>query len=431
MDIGSEADKCRSSSFITYLGQWFRGRQTPENIPEPPPNDPQISTTALPVRVSSFGNGTPKTGNPIHRQKQQPLDSVGSRLSPLSRRVANESSPFCLGIFHRTLLLPTSSQPFPTRQNNSVAPPSPTQPVSTEHLCPGPLHCRRDAPDDWPLPFSIPTCYQRATLLRFPPIRPIPRPTACTLLTTRDPTEPLCSVPVCGRSPPGDVSYGLEDSSHSLYLVGLASSNSSPIYPRHCRPSGDSSRPPPHGLVNSPFGKRWSPYRPLFTATLPQTTNGTSRPASQFTHQRTQTNDDFSVFPQPQQTHGLSLPTKLFSHPLINRIHTTNGPSASSTTQPRATFPTTAHRRSRANASAYTAFLISTLVRHHDVLSPSGLFFFLWYVSFLSNHRLILFPLPVNTKQFPSNPTVANPHPTLKTRLRHQYRHPPFASTTQ
>ena len=39
MDIGSEADK-RRSSFITYLGQWFRGRQTPETIPVPPPNDP-------------------------------------------------------------------------------------------------------------------------------------------------------------------------------------------------------------------------------------------------------------------------------------------------------------------------------------------------------------------------------------------------------
>ena len=48
----------------------------------------------------------------------------------------------------------------------------------------------------------------------------------------------------------------------------------------------------------------------------------------------------------------------------------------SSTTQQRTTFPTTVHRRSRANASVHTAFLISTLVRHHDVLFPSGLFFF-------------------------------------------------------
>ena len=41
MDIISEGDKHRSSSFITYLGQWFRGRHTPEYIPLPPPNDPR------------------------------------------------------------------------------------------------------------------------------------------------------------------------------------------------------------------------------------------------------------------------------------------------------------------------------------------------------------------------------------------------------
>ena len=68
--------------------------------------------------------------------------------------------------------------------------------VFTEHLCPGPLHCRRGAPADFPLPFSPPTCFQRAALLRPPLISPILLPTACTLLTTRDPTEPLCSGPV-------------------------------------------------------------------------------------------------------------------------------------------------------------------------------------------------------------------------------------------
>ena len=41
MDINSETDKRRSSYFLTYLGQRFRGRQTPENIPVPPPNDPR------------------------------------------------------------------------------------------------------------------------------------------------------------------------------------------------------------------------------------------------------------------------------------------------------------------------------------------------------------------------------------------------------
>ena len=84
---------------------------------------PLTSTTALPVRISSFGNGTPETSNPIHRQKQLRHYSVGSRLLPLTLRVANESSPFGLDISHRTLLLPTSFRPFPSRQNNSAAPP--------------------------------------------------------------------------------------------------------------------------------------------------------------------------------------------------------------------------------------------------------------------------------------------------------------------
>ena len=118
---------------------------------------PLTRTTARPVRIFSFCNGTPETGNPIHRQKQQPLNSVGNCLAPLTCRVANESSPFGLGISHRTLQLPISFRPFPTRQNNSTAPRPPTRPVSTEHLCPGPLHCRRGAIADSPLPFSTPT----------------------------------------------------------------------------------------------------------------------------------------------------------------------------------------------------------------------------------------------------------------------------------
>ena len=157
---------------------------------------PSTSTIALPVRISSFGNGTPETGNPIDRQKQQPLYSVGSRLSPLTRHVANESSLFGLGISHRTLQLPISFQPFPTRQNNSAAPPPPTRPVSTEQLCPGSLHCRRGAPAESPTPFSTPKCYQRAALLWSPPIPPKPRPTACALPTTPDATEPMCSGPI-------------------------------------------------------------------------------------------------------------------------------------------------------------------------------------------------------------------------------------------
>ena len=113
-----------------------------------------------------------------------------------------------------------------------------------------------------------------------------------------------------------------------------------------------------------------------------------------------------------------SRPSSLSSPPLTGP----KPPSAlqpSSTTQPRTTFPTTVHRRSRADPSVFTAFLISTLARHHGVLFPSGLFVFLRYVSFFPNHRLILCPLPVNTEQFLANPTVPSPHPFLKTPLRH------------
>ena len=159
---------------------------------------------------------------------------------------------------------------------------------------------------------------------------------------------------------------------------------------------------------------------------LYQATNGTSRPAFQFTRQRTQANDDFSVFPNHNKpTVCRSRPSALATRPLIGSIPPT-ALQPSSTTQPRTTFSATVHRRSRVNASAYTAFLLSTLIRHHGVQFLSGLLFFLRYVAFFSNHRLILFPLAVNTVQFASNPTVPNSHPSLKTRLRHQYRHPFF-----
>ena len=41
MDAVYEADERLSSSFTTYLGQWFRGRPSPENFPVSPPNDPR------------------------------------------------------------------------------------------------------------------------------------------------------------------------------------------------------------------------------------------------------------------------------------------------------------------------------------------------------------------------------------------------------
>ena len=129
---------------------------------------PLTSTTALPVRISSFGNGTPETSNPIHRQKQLRHYSVGSRLLPLTLRVANESSPFGLDISHRTLLLPTSFRPFPSRQNNSAAPPFNATGFHGAPLS-RPLRCHRGARAESPMPFSTPTCYHRVALPRSPP----------------------------------------------------------------------------------------------------------------------------------------------------------------------------------------------------------------------------------------------------------------------
>lgn len=62
--------------------------------------------------------------------------------------------------------------------------------------------------------------------------------TTCMLLITRNPTEPLCWCLIYyrRRSPPGDAPYGLGDSSYSLHLVGLVSSTTSPIGPRHITP---------------------------------------------------------------------------------------------------------------------------------------------------------------------------------------------------
>ena len=83
-------------------------------------------------------------------------------------------------------------------------------------------------------------------------------------------------------------------------------------------------------LLSTTVGAPTAPFSQLpwpKLSRLCQATNGTSRPAFQFTHQRTQANNDFSVFFQPRQTHGLSLPTQLLSYPPINQIHITNGPS--------------------------------------------------------------------------------------------------------
>ena len=113
--------------------------------------------------------------------------------------------------------------------------------------------------------------------------RPKPRPTTCTQLTTHDPTEPLYSGSrLCRQtSPPGGSPDRLQDSSHSLHLVGLASSTTSMICPRHPPPLsrahgihppllhrlhgylqslGDTIRSPTHLLRRRrPLGKRNCP----------------------------------------------------------------------------------------------------------------------------------------------------------------------------
>ena len=274
----------------TSQGHCFRSRQTPEilfsylpgtsvsrptNARKYSPTTtqrPSTSTTALPVRISSFGSGTPETGNLIHNQKQQPFFSVGSRLSPLTRRVANESSLFSLGISHRTLLLPTSFRPFPTRQNNSAAPPLQRERFPRSTSVPAPSIATEAHLPNPPCPSPPRHVTQEPPCPGLRRSRPYyGRPPAAFDNTGPNRATVLGSRISRRRSPPGDVSYGLEGSSHPLHLVGLTPSNSSPICPRHRRPSGESNGPLPHGLVSSPFDKRWTPHRPLFTATLART----------------------------------------------------------------------------------------------------------------------------------------------------------------
>ena len=150
-------------------------------------------TTALPVRISRFGNGTPETGNTIHKPKKQPLYSVGSHLFPLIRHFANEQNPFGFRISHRTHQLPASFRPFPNATKQLCRTP-PSNAISFHGAPlsrPPPLPPRR--PCQIPCALSTPTCYHRAALLRSPPIPPNPRPTTWTLPITRDQTEPIFS----------------------------------------------------------------------------------------------------------------------------------------------------------------------------------------------------------------------------------------------
>ena len=253
--------------------RWFRDRQTPELLLYYLPGTmvprstnaglysrtttqrPSTPTTTLPVRISSLGNGTPETGNLTRWQKQRWLYSMGSRLAPLTRRVANESSPFGLGISHRIHQLPTSFRPFPTRWTNSAAPPPPppTRPVSAEHLCRGPFIAAEAY-----LPISpCPSPPRRVTKSSLAAVSDDPAQTTAHRLHASDHTRPSRATVLGARlsrrkSPPGDVPCGLEDSSHSLHRVGLASSTTSPIYPRHSPLS-----PGPPGCIPSSPSPSW------------------------------------------------------------------------------------------------------------------------------------------------------------------------------
>ena len=169
-DNGSEADK--------------RGNIFPHH------HQTTLDTTDVPVGISSFGNGTPKTGKPTHRQKKQSLYSLGSRLAPCPAALQKEPFVLGLGISHRIHQLPTSF-PFPTRQ---TLPRPPLQrdrfPRSTS--VPPPFIA---AEAHLPIPLALPHLIVLPKSHRDLVSAHLrqPRPTACTLPTTRDPTEPLCS----------------------------------------------------------------------------------------------------------------------------------------------------------------------------------------------------------------------------------------------
>ena len=169
MDIGSEADKRRSSPFLTYLGQWFRGRQTPETIPVPPPNDPRHLPP--PSQFVSLASATvhPRLAIPSIGRSNNHFIRLAAAFPPQPAAL-QMSHPLSVSAF---LTEPSyyrpRSDPFHRDRTTLPRPPPSTRPVSTEHLCPGPLHCHRGAPAEVPMPFSTPTCYHRAALLWSPP----------------------------------------------------------------------------------------------------------------------------------------------------------------------------------------------------------------------------------------------------------------------
>ena len=124
---------------------------------------------------------------------------------------------------------------FPPKPSTTDLIPAPLQirRVFTEPLGSGSRRSRRSAPAaPPPLPLST-------VMVSIPPFPPKPRPTTCLVPTRLVPREPLAvgpPHPFCRTAK--TFPYGLGDSGHSLHrdLVGLASSTTSPIYPRYHPP---------------------------------------------------------------------------------------------------------------------------------------------------------------------------------------------------
>ena len=150
---------------------------------------------------------------------------------------------------------------------------------------------------------------------------------------------------------------------------------------------------------------------PLFRNLVNQVVNLCRSTRRRFAHQRTVANGGFSVFPQPQQTHGLSLPTQLFSYPAINRIQTTNDPSAfiyDTTTDdfPNNSSPAIARQCFRLRRLSHThrgspprrsipQWVVGFLAVRVPLFEPSADFFFV-----ASEHRTV--SLQPNGAEFPS-----------------------------
>ena len=343
----------------TSHGQWFRGRQTPENIPVPPPNDPRY-------------------------------------LPPPSQFV-----PLASATVHPRLAIPPTG-----RSNNRfirLAAAFPPQPAALQTSHPFSVSAFLTEPSYY-RPRSDPFHRDRTTLPHPPfnatgfygahPSRPPPLPPRRTCRTP----HALLHPDVLPQSRLAPVSAGyLEEATALLLTVWLV-------------------------LLSTNVGAATAPFSRLPWPKLSrqyQATKGISRPTFQFTHQRTQANDEFSVFPQPQQTRDLSLPTQLFTYPPINRILATNGPSAFLDDTTTDDFP-----NHGSPVLARRCFRLHRLSHIHLGSSPRRsipqwvIFFFLAVrvlliqpstdsVSFASEHRTV--PLQPNGRESPSDTNTAAP----------------------